>query len=704
MDRSQPRRVAPSLTVLALIFGASVPMARLFRSGGLAMVVILAAGGCVGVAALTRRLNAGAIVSWLAQGLALFLFVSYRFAPHSLVGPLPTARTLGALGDRLEAGARIINSETAPILAHDEVLLYLALGIWVTAWLIDLSLTVVGNPLLAIASAVPLYAMPGTLVPSENRVIELIAFALPAAIVLLAHEQRRRRLWRIRPASMMLVGALMAALILTPILPGFGAAPLLPGKGDRRQVFNPFVAIKPALDRSRESLLFTVTTTRPGYHRLTALDRFDGKVWSQSTDQSRTALDSQELPPSKHAGDVVEVRESTQIANLGGVWIPLAYDPIEVSVRSLFSELLETEVEDEPRSVILETTVSRGMKVESRSLVPAPDARELDQVRGNAGLRRYLTLPRSTPRDIKRISTDVAGDEETPFRKAVALQAHLRTFTYDEDVAAGHSFSTLSEFLTTVKRGYCEQFAGAMAVMARSLDLPSRVVIGFTAGNLIARRGRQLTYEVTSRHAHAWVEIYFQGHGWIAFEPTPRSGFATPPGYTSPDLDDLPEPDTSPTASASASSEPSTVPSARPSQDAAGGGGGRDFPVGPVSAVIAIALFIAAAAASMPHLRRRRRGALATFPGYGDLLAWCEAAGLGRRDSETPREHLARVASVTGVPVHELADPLDLVLWAGSPQQGLDARLAGARKAMSAGLGWRHRVAAGIRWHIGWTG
>lgn len=704
MDRSAPRSLAPSLTALALTFGAAVPLARLFRTGGLWPVVIIAAVGSAGVAALTRRFGIGPFLAWIAQGVSLFLFISYRFAFDTLAGPLPTARTLGALGDRLSNGAHLINAESAPIVAHPEVLIYIALGVWVTTWLVDLSFTVVGNPLLAVASAIPLFAMPGTLVTSERRVLETVAFIVPAAIVVLAHEKRRRRSWRGRPAGALILAALIPTLLLTPILPGFGAAPLLPGQGDRRQVFNPFVAIKPALDRSRESLLFTVATTRAGYHRLTALDSFDGKVWSQSSDQRRLSDVGRDLPASQHLGPTVDVAASTEIVNLGGIWVPVAYDPVQVEAKGAFGDPLELVLDDEPRALLYEQSFTRGITIASRSRVPVPQARDLDRIPFAGTDERYLALPRNLPRRIAEIAEKVTEDATTPFRKAVALQAYLRTFTYDEDVAAGHSFSTLVQFLTEVQRGYCEQFAGAMAVMARAVDLQSRVIIGFTAGKLIGRQNGRSIYRVTSRHAHAWVEIYFPSQGWVAFEPTPRSGFATPPGYTSPDLDELSDGTPSPTPSTTTTAAPSARPSASPTTGTGAADAGGGFPMGPLLALGGTAIVGGALLAVAPRLRRRRRGGLAAFPSYADLLAWCAAAGFGRRPAETPREHLVRVAAATGIATHDLADPLDLVLWADAPQDAIAARLVGVRKALAAELGARRRLVAGIRWHVGRSG
>ncbi|MGH2719586.1 MAG: DUF4129 domain-containing transglutaminase family protein, partial [Actinomycetota bacterium] len=97
-------------------------------------------------------------------------------------------------------------------------------------------------------------------------------------------------------------------------------------------------------------------------------------------------------------------------------------------------------------------------------------------------------------------------------------------------VQAGSSSDYLYTFLTQTRRGYCEQFAGAMAVMLRTLGIPARVAVGFLPGNATATTAAGMTsYTVTGDDAHAWPEAYFAGIGWVRFEPTPRQGVDTPP-------------------------------------------------------------------------------------------------------------------------------------------------------------------------------
>ena len=126
-----------------------------------------------------------------------------------------------------------------------------------------------------------------------------------------------------------------------------------------------------------------------------------------------------------------------------------------------------------------------------------------------------------------------AAGAKTPFQEAVALQNWLAAgpFKYDLNAPTVLTAAGLTNFLET-KKGYCQQFSYAMAVLARLLGIPSRIAYGFTAG---APNGTG-TFRVTTHDAHAWPELFFQGYGWLRFEPTPSGlagqGTAYAPSYS----------------------------------------------------------------------------------------------------------------------------------------------------------------------------
>jgi transglutaminase-like putative cysteine protease len=118
----------------------------------------------------------------------------------------------------------------------------------------------------------------------------------------------------------------------------------------------------------------------------------------------------------------------------------------------------------------------------------------------------------------------IAGKATNPYAATVALEAWFRSsggFTYDEQPPHGPGAPPLVQFVTKTKSGYCQHFAGAMALMLRYLGIPARVAAGFTSGHYDAKRGDWTVYD---RDAHTWVEVWFQGYGWLPFDPTPSRG------------------------------------------------------------------------------------------------------------------------------------------------------------------------------------
>jgi len=131
-------------------------------------------------------------------------------------------------------------------------------------------------------------------------------------------------------------------------------------------------------------------------------------------------------------------------------------------------------------------------------------------------LRAYLPLYRA--------AEDIGGNATNPYTATVAIEAWLRSsggFTYNEHPPQAHGMPALVGFVLRTKQGYCQHFAGAMALMLRYLGIPARVAAGFTSGTYDADNG---TWRVNDRNAHTWVEVWFHGYGWLPFDPTPGRG------------------------------------------------------------------------------------------------------------------------------------------------------------------------------------
>jgi protein-glutamine gamma-glutamyltransferase len=289
----------------------------------------------------------------------------------------------------------------------------------------------------------------------------------------------------------------------------------------------------------------------PYYWRSTTLDLFSQNHWiedlfwlDQVDDESR-ALKLPQLVP-KRAGDQHEwLEQRVRVEALVDDHLVAAGTPVGLDARR-FGTVFQLSggvlrVSDPIR-------VGQTYRVWSYAPDPAPRALASPLVRHPAALSRFLEVDgrvypafdaphrdravRAFMRDpsyagfawhqtMYEVARRVAGKATTPYGAVLALESWFRQtggFRYDESPphVAGPPLVT---FVTQTKAGYCQHFAGAMALMLRLLGVPSRVAVGFTSGT--RDRGE---WVVTDHDAHAWVEVWFPGQGWIPFDPTPGRG------------------------------------------------------------------------------------------------------------------------------------------------------------------------------------
>ncbi|MBI4459094.1 MAG: DUF3488 domain-containing protein [Acidobacteria bacterium] len=135
----------------------------------------------------------------------------------------------------------------------------------------------------------------------------------------------------------------------------------------------------------------------------------------------------------------------------------------------------------------------------------------------------YLQLPPLDPR-ISRLALEITESQSSTYDKAKAVEEHLQAnYGYTLDLPAAMPDDPIAYFLFSVRRGHCEFFASAMAVLLRSAGIPSRLVNGFLQGAYNDVSGE---YAIRASDAHTWVEVYFPTYGWITFDPTPPEGRA----------------------------------------------------------------------------------------------------------------------------------------------------------------------------------
>jgi transglutaminase-like putative cysteine protease len=164
--------------------------------------------------------------------------------------------------------------------------------------------------------------------------------------------------------------------------------------------------------------------------------------------------------------------------------------------------------------------LAAGRRYQVLSLVPVADESVLRAAGADYPAQvkaLYLALP-TVPERVAQLARDVTQGAATPYDQALALEAFLRQYAYDLEVQqAPVGRDVVDYFLFDVQRGYCDYYASAMVVMARSLGIPARLAVGYATGTYDPN---ERAFVVRERDAHSWPELYFPGVGWVHFEPT----------------------------------------------------------------------------------------------------------------------------------------------------------------------------------------
>jgi transglutaminase-like putative cysteine protease len=278
-------------------------------------------------------------------------------------------------------------------------------------------------------------------------------------------------------------------------------------------------------------------------------------------------------------------------------------------------------------------------------------------------LAPYLALP-AQPAVVNFLAHAAVGTATTPAAEAQALVNWFRSgrFRYTLSPPPTTGSDPLVQFLTVTKAGFCEQFAGAYGVLARALGIPTRLAIGFTAG----QAGAAGTFTVTGADAHVWPQVYLgPAAGWVSVEPTPPSVAGSPAaegvvGATGATAARTSRPKGTPTSAvprtATTTTSPRAKPSAAPTRHRASprrhSGAPKGAPIWWIPVVVAVGLLLLAASAILALRRRRASAEAALLPDQRVVRAWERAlgalgrSGLSRRAEETPAEYAARVRSV----------------------------------------------------------
>lgn len=605
------------------------------------------------------------------------------FRSSSFLWVVPTGATLPDLDRLLRRASETVLAETAPVAPNAGIVMVVCAVLGLAVILVDALAVPLGMPAASGTGLLALLVVPAMIKPQSVGVWSFVATAAGYLLILacsqwFAPEGRlqdgpaARSPGLVRRAALTGAVALAAALVLPLAIPGFdrGTFP----QGSRLNPWgaatglNPMITLGNSLRTPDGSGRITYASNSPSplYLRSVTVDNFDGDSWGpDDRTGARVPLDGR-IDPGYPVLTDEQVRLVTAVdaGSFTSPYLPVPYAP--ETVRGLGGQWTW-----DPATLSIKgtDTTTRRQEYLVTSAVPKLSAALLAQSSGPPrGISDVFTrIPGNVPDIVKTTAQTVAG-AGTPYQKAMAIQKYLRSsdFTYSLQSPVqggydGNGLSVLADFLQQ-KSGYCIHYASAMAVMARLEGIPSRIAVGYAPGRLtgatitVAGQGALPEYEADARDAHAWPELYFQGLGWVPFEPTPSRG-VVPDYATEASAPSLTEslgnndgliPDTAPAPTPSSSATAQAVPGAGGSSN----GDGVELMPWLLGAAAASGLVLLAAA---PHLVRsgtRARRLRPKRPDQAVPLAWSELGDLGTDygmpagDSETPRAYAARFRNV----------------------------------------------------------
>lgn len=628
------------------------------------------------VGALTRLRRLPVVVCALAELAALLLFLNIQFAsPKSAGRVLPTWASLHELRALASQGLQETSRFAPPAPPYPAIVILAVTGIGVVAVATDLIAVRLRRPALAGLPLLVLFCVPLTTDAHQSTAGEMAVFCLGMAgyLTLLAVDGRERlRLWgrlvtvwqhgedtrdQTGPDTKDLaaagrriaLAAVVIALFVPLLVPGLAEHKLFAGSGSGdgpgvRQVSlpNPLVQMNTQLHRTDASSVLSYRTNDPDpqYLQVYVLNNLNAQTWTM-TPTPGDELHDGKLPaiPGLTPGTPTSVENTTVTLAKGlsssvqtASFLPLPYPARTVNVAGDWRV--------DPRTLTLFSGQDlSGLRYSVASRDVTPTAQQLQHDAGPLPASitsNYLSYPRVYQK-LTTLAERITRDQTSSYGEAVALQrwfADSGKFTYSLDVQEPASPQALIRFLTTERRGYCQQFAFAMAVLARLLDIPSRVAVGYTAGTPVGHD----RWVVKTSDAHAWPELYFQGVGWLRFEPTPAGsgGQATaiPPSYSLPPIT-APQtgPDTTPTpgvtAPQSGSAKARTGPLAKLGEvpgEAGVGGAVRTHSPAPywLLSLAGLAVLALVTPRTIRSVRRRRRWHRAAGDRGRAEAAWAE--------------------------------------------------------------------------------
>lgn len=635
-----------------------------------------------------RRLRVPALVVVAGQAMAAWAFVAVSLSGS----PVPTGARWDTLVDSIEAAAAAARTYAAPVPAAADSIhpLLLPLGVGCLVLVDVIACTWRRVPLAGLV-LLAVYSIPVSLLDGQVSWWIFAGSAAGFLVMLFLHADEQVSRWgrplgqpesaadpsafgvrtgSIRRSALGIGGAATAlAVVLPAFIPTLDLGLISGGSGPGRDevtIENPIADLRRDLQRGDDVPLLRLTTDdpRPEYLRVASLTVFTNNEWRAGTRKIPADQRAQGGPLTLPGVGPSVTRaefdyEVSAHPRFDSRWLPTTSQVSRVEAagdwrydRETMDFFAYTDGLDTAGLTWSMTGVRLGLTAVELAAAPA----------AGSDLDRFTELPEDLPRSVRDLAVEVTAGEPTRYQRAVRLQQWFRTdggFRYDLATAEGNGADALVAFLDD-RVGYCEQFASAMAVMARSLGIPARVSVGFLRPDRVGAD----TWEYSAWDMHAWPELYFEGYGWVRFEPTPATRANGVPPYT---RQRVPEPTGG--ASDSAGAQPSeelpdrgSPSSAEVAPDSASGSDG-DSGAGAVWRRLLLGVLAVAGALGLALIPRTVRGARRErrWAGGGRTEdAWAElrdtVVDVGRTwpVGLSPRAAGDRVATWFGRPVDDL--------------------------------------------------
>ena len=697
-----------TFSIFAALLAALLPVVRVIESGWWLLAALLLAALILAAGYTARLYRLPAVAVTLIEAALWVAFMTLVFLRDTaLLWIIPTLDSIRSVPLLVEAAMEEIQLGAAPLEASVPLAFVVVGAMGLLTIIVDHVVVTARMPLLACVGIVTVSLIPAIAAPAAVDVIGFVFLAV-TILFLIRSETRSREKPMEReaertagvPATAVGIGAIaiVVAVVVTPGLPQPGAragSGLGPGPG-----IDATLQLGDDLRRPQEVEVIRVRTDAPSvpYLRATTLSRFEGGVWEPDRAQT-VSLESERAFGEIDHTDQIRVSEYTtkvDVVNLDSPWAPVPYPAVGVTgLRGLWGAV--------PYNHTVATTSdsTMGQSYEVRSILPRPT---LEQVRAAAAVGAQVRdetteLPTGIPPSIGELAAQVTAEATNDYDRLTALQRWFRggDFTYSLDAPVEEGFDgsgadAVARFLE-VRQGYCVHFASAFALMARTLNMPSRIVVGYLPGTPTTDSiDGQPVFTVMSSQLHAWPEVYFQGIGWIPFEPT--SGLGTPTTFSS-----AAAASGGTTDPGSVGSEPTATPTApgdaaqidrEEQQSASGPGAARDTvdPLPLLGIVTAVVVLL-----SLPFLARElRRRRLDAAARAGDAAAAWQSVQDAAIDvaipvpaSETPRAFARRLVEDHGVAASDIETVLTAIERVSYSRAGTRSYWMGDAAADAAG-------------------